>query len=56
VIGAIGFTREHALNAFTRPIWSWRDEFGREAYWNAQVGAAAIGAGPRGVWPLITGL
>lgn len=54
VIGAIGFTREHALNAFTRPLWSWRDEFGREAVWNARVGAAAIAAGPGGVWPLIT--
>lgn len=54
VLGAIGFTREHALNTLTRPAWSWRDEFGREAFWNQKLGVAASQAGERGLWPLIT--
>lgn len=54
VIGAIGFTREHALNTLTRPLWSWRDEFGREAFWNERVGQAALASGPRGLWPFLT--
>ena len=52
--GAIGFTQEYHLHPFTRRLWSWRDEFGNEAEWNALVGRAALQAGPDGLWPALT--
>lgn len=36
--GAIGFTEEHELHHFTKRLWSWRDEFGNEAYWSRELG------------------
>ncbi len=53
VHGAIGFTEEHSLHFFTKRLWSWRDEFGREAEWNRLVGEQAAHAGADGLWPLI---
>lgn len=53
VHGAIGFTQEYELHRLTRRLWSWRDEFGNEAEWNAVVGRAALRAGPGGLWPAI---
>lgn len=53
VIGAMGFTLEHPLHRYTRRLWSWRDEYGNEAYWNARIGDAALRAGKSGAWPLI---
>ncbi len=35
--GAIGVSQEHALHRYTRPLWSWRDEFGGEAVWGAWI-------------------
>ena len=52
--GAIGFTQEYALHYATRRLWSWRDEFGNEAEWNAIVGRLALSAGPDGLWPTLT--
>jgi len=52
--GAIGFTQEYELHYLTRRLWSWRDEFGNEAEWNAVVGRAALAAGPDGLWPMLT--
>lgn len=52
--GAIGFTQEYALHDLTRRLWSWRDEFGNEAEWNAMVGRAALTAGADGLWPALT--
>jgi acyl-CoA dehydrogenase len=55
VHGAIGFTREHDLRLWTTRLWAWRDEDGSDAEWNIELGAAALAAGPAGLWPLITG-
>jgi acyl-CoA dehydrogenase len=55
VHGAIGFTREHSLRLVTTRLWAWRDEDGSEAEWNAEIGAAALAAGPDGLWPLVAG-
>ena len=33
VHGAMGFTHEHQLHHFTRRLLAWRDEYGRENYW-----------------------
>lgn len=53
VIGAMGFTLEHSLHRYTRRLWSWRDEYGNESFWNARLGEAAVGAGGSGLWGLI---
>jgi acyl-CoA dehydrogenase len=55
VHGAIGTTREHRLHEFTRAALAWRSEFGSVQYWDDQVTGAALGAGPEGLWKLITG-
>lgn len=54
VHAAIGFTREHTLQYRTRRLWSWRDEFGNEAYWQRQLGALAADHGGDGLWPFLT--
>jgi acyl-CoA dehydrogenase len=54
VHGAIGFTWEHSLHYLTRRLWSWRDEFGDEAYWARSLGRRIAAAGGAGLWPLIT--
>jgi acyl-CoA dehydrogenase len=35
--GALGMTAEHVLHAFTTRIWEWRDEYGSDHYWSAQI-------------------
>lgn len=32
--GAIGVTREHSLQRYSRALWSWREEYGPQAYWS----------------------
>lgn len=49
VLGAIGFTDEHDLHFYTTRLWSWRDEWGRQAVCEAQAGRDAT-ADPRGLW------
>lgn len=52
--GAIGFTDEHRLHYFTRRLWTWRAEFGSEAFWQARLGRIAARAGADGFWPMVT--
>ena len=54
VHGAIGFTQEHRLHYATRRLWSWRDEFGNEAYWARRLGGAVAAAGADRLWHGIT--
>ncbi len=54
VHGAIGFTKEYRLHPVTRRLWSWRDEFGNEAYWARELGRRIAASGGGGLWPLIT--
>ena len=54
VHGAIGFTHEHALHFATRRLWAWREEFGTDAQWAAELGRAAIHARATGFWPGLT--
>lgn len=51
VHGAIGFTREHDLQLFTRRVWSWRDECDAEGPWSRALAAELVGRDP---WPMIT--
>ncbi|HVZ07039.1 acyl-CoA dehydrogenase family protein [Rhodopila sp.] len=54
VHGAIGFTFEHSLHFLTRRLWSWRDEFGKDAEWNALLGRHMAKAGADQVWAEMT--
>ncbi|MEJ5988434.1 acyl-CoA dehydrogenase family protein [Ramlibacter sp. PS3R-8] len=56
VHGAIGFTQEHVLHHFTRRLWSWRDEFGSETWWNRRLGELACSRGADALWPAVTRL
>ena len=51
--GAIGFTQEHSLHRSTRRLWSWRDEFGNEAYWSRKIGERIAAAGADRLWQTI---
>jgi alkylation response protein AidB-like acyl-CoA dehydrogenase len=53
--GAIGVTREHSLQLWTRRLWSWRDEGGSQADWAARLGRDLIARGPEEMWAFITG-
>lgn len=54
VHGAIGFTDEHRLHYLTRRLWSWRSEFGAEAYWAERLGRSVAARGANQLWPSIT--
>ena len=51
VHGAIGTTQEHSLHRVTLRLWSWRDEFGSERYWQEQLGRLALAGDP---WEEVT--
>lgn len=55
VHGAIGFTREHQLQHFTRRLWSWRDEHGAEGNWETRLGRQVVDVGADGLWALVVG-
>jgi acyl-CoA dehydrogenase len=44
VHGAIGVTAEYDLQLHTRRLQEWRADFGSQAYWHAQLGAALLAA------------
>jgi acyl-CoA dehydrogenase len=52
--GAIGFTFEHNLHFLTRRLWSWRDEFGKDAAWHRMLGEHMLRAGADNLWAEIT--
>jgi acyl-CoA dehydrogenase len=54
VHGAMGFTQEYPLHYATRRLWSWRDEFGNEAYWADRLATLILRGGGDAVWPTLT--
>jgi acyl-CoA dehydrogenase len=54
VHGAMGFTREHRLNLYTRRLWSWREEFGDESFWWSWLGRNAAEIGGEALWTFLT--
>ena len=56
VHGAIGFTKEYALQLATRRLWSWREEFGSDPEWAARLGAFMCARGADALWPSLTSL
>jgi acyl-CoA dehydrogenase len=53
VFGAIGFTNEHILHRFTLRMLAWRDDFGNESYWAAELGRTVARRGADEFWPLV---
>lgn len=45
VHGAIGFTMEHRLGAYSKRLWSWREEFGSDACWQQRLGRTFAASG-----------
>ncbi len=56
VHGAMGYTREHALNFRTRRLWCWREEYGNEYYWNHLLGTSMTASPADHLWAGITDL
>lgn len=56
VHGAMGYTREHNLHYSSRRLWSWRDEFGNESYWQTRLGRAVAASGADALWPMLSRL
>jgi acyl-CoA dehydrogenase len=52
--GAIGMTREHRLQLWTRRLWSWRQEGGTEDEWAARLGGGVLEAGEDALWAFLT--
>ena len=53
VFGAIGFTKEHVLHRFTTRMLAWRDDFGNESWWAAELGQRVAQRGADEFWPLV---
>lgn len=51
--GAMGFTHEHRLHHFTRRLWSWRDSFGNEFFWQTLLGRHLAELGADQAWDFI---
>jgi acyl-CoA dehydrogenase len=51
--GAMGFTREHVLHRYTLRALAWRDDFGTESYWAAELGQHIASHGADQLWPLV---
>jgi acyl-CoA dehydrogenase len=53
--GAIGITIEYALHRYTRPLWSWREEYGNEHEWAAQLAADVVAYSAIDPWSWVVG-
>jgi acyl-CoA dehydrogenase len=55
VHGAMGFTYEHQLHHLTRRLLAWRDEYGRETYWQQRIGKRIAAGGADALWDFVVG-
>ena len=53
VFGAIGYSQEHVLHRFTLRLLAWREDFGNESLWAAELGKRVAERGADELWPLI---
>jgi acyl-CoA dehydrogenase len=51
--GAMGMTREFALGALTRRLWSWRDEWGGGRPFATELGRSLAAGGAEEFWPTL---
>ena len=54
VHGALGFSREYALNHRTRRLMAWRDDFGSVAYWRRTLASAFASCTREEFWPALS--
>lgn len=54
VHGAIGFTEEYPLHMLTRRLWTWRSEFGSDAFWADRIAGIVLKSGADAFWPNMT--
>ena len=54
IFGAIGYSDEHILHRYTLRMLGWRDDFGNESWWAAELGRRVGRLGADGLWPLIS--
>ena len=54
VHGAIGFSREYALNHRTRRLMAWRDDFGSVPEWRRALAAGLVGCSRESFWPAVS--
>ena len=52
--GAMGFSEEYALQAFTRRLWSWRDEWGTEYEWSERLGRLVAEQSNGSAWAMLS--
>ena len=53
MFGAIGYSQEHILHRFTLRLLAWREDFGNESLWAAELGRRVAARGADELWPLI---
>jgi acyl-CoA dehydrogenase len=53
VHGAIGFSREYALNYRTRRLMAWRDDYGSVPYWRRTLAGEFVGLTREAFWPAV---
>jgi len=56
VHGALGFSRDYALNYRTRRLMSWRDEYGGVGFWRARLARMFAGLSRDAFWPAVSGV
>lgn len=54
VHGALGFSREYALNHRTRRLMAWRDDFGSVPYWRRTLAGAFVTCTREEFWPALS--
>jgi len=54
VHGALGFSLEYALNARTRRLMAWRDDFGSTLFWQRSLGQQFTGLDGDAFWPAVS--
>jgi acyl-CoA dehydrogenase len=52
ILGAMGYTNEHILHYYTKRLWSWREECGRERNLSAEIGSEILSE--KDVWSYVT--
>ena len=53
VFGALGYSQEHTLHRFTLRLLAWREDFGNESLWAAELGRRVAEGGADALWPLV---
>ncbi len=53
VHGAIGFSREYALNHRTKRLMAWRNDYGSIPYWRRTLGRNFLSHSRETLWPAV---